>query len=90
MEAPQALKAWRTGRGLTLEPAGKLLNVSAVTWRAGEEGEHRPNKGVLREAIEALTGIPAAAWQDDEDRALLEKARAASTMSAATTPDEVA
>jgi hypothetical protein len=51
--------------------------VSAVTWRAWEEGEHRPNKGVLREALEALTGIPAAAWQDDDDRALLERARTA-------------
>jgi transcriptional regulator with XRE-family HTH domain len=77
MDAPQALKAWREARGLKLEPAGKLIDVSAVTWRAWEMGEHRPNKGVLREALEALTGIPAAAWQDDEDRALLEKARAA-------------
>lgn len=79
MEAPQALKAWRNARGIGLGPAGNLLNVSAVTWRAWEEGEHRPNKGVLREALEALTGIPASAWQDDDDRALIEKARAAAS-----------
>ena len=84
MEAPQALKAWREARGLKLEPAGNLLDVSAVTWRSWEMGEHRPNKGVLREALEALTGISAAAWHDDDDRALLEKARAAAT------PDEAA
>jgi transcriptional regulator with XRE-family HTH domain len=79
MDAPQALKAWRDGRDLSLEDAGKLIDVSAVTWRSWEKGEHRPNKGVLREALEALTGIAADEWHDDADRALLEKARAAAS-----------
>ncbi len=73
--AATRLRTWRTERGLSLAKAAKQLGVSAPTWYDWERDEKRP-RSALRNAIELLTGIPAADWDTLEERAVVDRVRA--------------
>ncbi len=42
MSFPKKLREWREARGLTLEAAGKLINVSSATWCDWEHARKIP------------------------------------------------
>lgn len=68
------LKAWRAERALSQTEAGAKAEVSAATWCDWERGKKTP-RGVHRDAIEVLTGIPGSAWNDVEDLEFLDRVR---------------
>lgn len=76
------LKTWRKSRGLSQTDAGAKVEVSAATWCDWESHKKTP-RGVHRDAIEVLTGIPGSAWNDDEDVAFLSRVRDRATVSEA-------
>jgi len=59
---------------MTQAAAAALAEVSAPTWCDWERGQKNP-RGIHREVIEALTGVPGSAWNDADDLALLERVR---------------
>lgn len=68
------LKAWRAERDLSQTDAGARVEVSAATWCDWERGKKTP-RGVHRDALEVLTGIPGSAWNDVEDLEFLDRVR---------------
>lgn len=72
--AAARLRSWRAERSLSLAKAAKQLGVSAPTWYDWEKDEKRP-RSAHRNAIELLTGIPAADWDTPEEREHIERVR---------------
>lgn len=82
MKLSKRLKAWRDFRELSLDAAGALVMVKGVTWRSWEQGDDVPRQH-YREALEIVTGIPAAEWQTDKERDVIDHARTAAAELAA-------
>ena len=70
----QRLAAWREANDLSLAEAGKKVGVHGPTWHEWETGGRVPLGG-YRDALEILTGIPAAEWMPERERRAIETAK---------------
>ena len=66
-EVGRRLREWRERQGLTQAQAAEKIGVAQNTWSSLETGKRkRTPKATTLEALEALTGIPVAAWTEDK------------------------
>lgn len=75
MTPQDALRKWRTDLGLSLAKAAKMIGVSAPTLCDYEHGKKRP-RDARRKAIAIVVGIEPSRWDTDEERELVDRARA--------------